>query len=109
MQPVTRTDVRPQRVLACTLCSQRKVKCDRSFPCANCTKAGARCVPTSLLPRQRKRRLPERELLDKLQRYEGLLRQNNISFEGKGEAEKPLPTESGSPGTQHSETVYEAK
>lgn len=38
-------------------------------------------MPATLLPRQRRRRFPERELLDRLRRYEDLLRQNNISFE----------------------------
>ncbi|KAL9107650.1 MAG: hypothetical protein Q9227_007457 [Pyrenula ochraceoflavens] len=70
-----------KRVLACVLCQQRKVKCDRKFPCANCVKADAQCVPAAPLPRQRRRRFPERELLDKLRHYEGLLRENNIEFE----------------------------
>lgn len=30
--------VRSLRVLACVLCQQRKIKCDRNMPCANCTK-----------------------------------------------------------------------
>ncbi|KAL9041218.1 MAG: hypothetical protein Q9214_004182 [Letrouitia sp. 1 TL-2023] len=34
-----------------------------------------------LAPRQRRRRFPERELLERLRHYEGLLRQNNIKFE----------------------------
>lgn len=71
-----------QRILACVQCQQRKVKCDRKFPCANCVKARAQCVPANTLPpRQRRRRFPERELLERLRRYEGLLRQNNIDFE----------------------------
>ncbi|EAQ86324.1 hypothetical protein CHGG_07577 [Chaetomium globosum CBS 148.51] len=28
----------PRRILACELCQHRKIKCDRHFPCANCTK-----------------------------------------------------------------------
>lgn len=72
---------KPQRVLACVLCQQRKVKCDRKFPCQNCVRAGAECVPTALAPRQRRRRFPERELLERLSRYEDLLRRNNIDFE----------------------------
>lgn len=81
------------RVLACVLCQQRKVKCDRRFPCANCVKASAQCVPATLVPRQRRRRVPERELLERLRRYESLLRQNKIDFE-------PLHTPGGktSPG-----------
>lgn len=34
-----------------------------------------------MLPRQRRRRFAERDLLDKLRHYEGLLREHNISFE----------------------------
>lgn len=73
--------LKPQRVLACILCQQRKVKCDRKFPCANCVKSRAQCVPATFVPRQRRRRFPERELLDRLRQYEQLLRQNNIPFE----------------------------
>ncbi|KIV82661.1 hypothetical protein PV11_04755 [Exophiala sideris] len=73
---------KPQRVLACRLCSQRKKKCDRTFPCANCVRAGAHCVPaTTSAPRQRRRRFPERDLLGHLRHYESLLRQNNITYE----------------------------
>lgn len=69
-----------QRVLACIACQQRKIKCDRKFPCANCLKACSQCIPASLVPRQRRRRFPERELLDRLRRYESLLLQHNVDF-----------------------------
>ena len=69
---------KPQRVLACVLCQQRKVKCDRKFPCKNCIKSQAQCVPARRRPR---RRFPERALLERLRRYEDLLRQNKIPFE----------------------------
>lgn len=70
-----------QRVLACVLCQQRKVKCDRKFPCANCVKSRAQCVPATLLPRRPRRKVQERDLFDRLRRYEDLLRKNNIKFE----------------------------
>jgi hypothetical protein len=70
-----------QRVLSCVLCSQRKVKCDRKFPCTNCSKASAQCVPASSVPRQRRRRFPERELLDRLRLYEDLLKKHKIPFQ----------------------------
>ncbi|KAF7554451.1 hypothetical protein G7Z17_g2915 [Cylindrodendrum hubeiense] len=70
-----------KRVLACVLCHQRKVKCERKFPCSNCVRSGAQCVPTTVIPRQRRRRFPERVLLERLRKYEDLLRQNNVSFE----------------------------
>ncbi|KAK0121231.1 hypothetical protein ONS96_011408 [Cadophora gregata f. sp. sojae] len=72
---------KPQRVLACILCQQRKVKCDRKHPCANCVKARTQCIPATQVTRVRKRRFPERELLDRLRKYEDLLRQNNVRFE----------------------------
>ncbi|GKU11278.1 unnamed protein product, partial [Fusarium langsethiae] len=53
---------KPQRVLACILCQQRKVKCDRTFPCSTCVKH-------------------ERELLNRLRRYETLMKQNNVKFD----------------------------
>lgn len=73
--------IKSHRVLACVLCQQRKVKCDRRFPCANCIKAGVQCVSAALAPRQRRRRFPERDLLDRLRQYEDLLRRNRIPFE----------------------------
>lgn len=86
---------RTQRVLACILCQQRKVKCDRKFPCNNCVKNGAKCVPAALAPRQRRRRFPERELLERLRQYEDLLKQNNIAFEPlHGSSECAPPTTS---------------
>ncbi|GKZ66989.1 hypothetical protein AnigIFM50267_001080 [Aspergillus niger] len=76
----SRSAAKSPRVLACVLCQQRKVRCDRKFPCASCIRAGAQCVPT-LAPRPRRRRFPERELLERLRKYEDLLRQHNIPFE----------------------------
>ncbi|KAF2799291.1 hypothetical protein K505DRAFT_294967 [Melanomma pulvis-pyrius CBS 109.77] len=97
------------RVLACVLCQQRKVKCDRKFPCANCVKNCVECVPAARAARQRRRRFPERELLDRLRHYEDLLVQNNIEFEPLHApvVEKTCPGEDGkyfeSPEDEHSE------
>ncbi|KAK8098131.1 uncharacterized protein PG998_013617 [Apiospora kogelbergensis] len=57
--------VKSQRVLACVLCQQRKVKCDRKFPCSGCAKHGIKCVPATQT-RRRRRRFPERDLLARL-------------------------------------------
>ena len=84
----------PQRVLACVPCQQRKVRCERRFPCSNCVKHGVQCVPATPVL-QRKKRFPERELLEKLRSHEELLRRHNIEFE-------PLHKDSGSP--KHDET-----
>lgn len=57
------------------LCQQRKVKCDRTEPCANCTKARVECIsPSTLPPKKRKKRFPEAELLARLRRYEDHLK-----------------------------------
>ena len=82
--------MRDKRVLACVLCQQRKIKCDRNFPCQHCTKARVQCVPAGQLPRRRKRRFAERELLEQLKRYEELLKENGIEYE-------PLTKDNGAP------------
>ncbi|OQE39303.1 hypothetical protein PENCOP_c007G04846 [Penicillium coprophilum] len=69
---------KPPRVLACVLCQQRKIKCDRTFPCVNCVRA---CVECEQSTRQRRRRFPEKELLGRLRHYERLLRRHNIKFD----------------------------
>jgi hypothetical protein len=80
--------------LACTLCSHRKVKCDRAFPCGNCVKAGAECIP-STNPRQRKKRFAERELLNRLRHYESLLREHQVAFEPMHSESVPSVEDSG--------------
>ena len=76
----TDPSTRGHRVLACILCQQRKIKCDRKFPCANCNKAQVKCIQAAPT-RSRKPRFPERSLLDRIRRYEELLRQNDVKFE----------------------------
>ncbi|KAH6627443.1 hypothetical protein F5144DRAFT_630768 [Chaetomium tenue] len=111
-----------QRVLACQLCQQRKVKCDRKFPCANCIRGGTPCVPATLVPRQRRRRFPERDLLARIRHYETLLRQHNVPFdplhppaancaatETTGDS-SPIDTATpDTPRTTHSEAVNQEK
>lgn len=113
------------RVLSCVLCQQRKIKCDRTFPCTNCIKSQAQCVPAGLLPRHRKRRFPERELLNRVRQYETLLKRHNIEFnplhseppkegdEGQKrrsvESEDWLPSSSASPRAKLSKESYDAK
>lgn len=91
---VTKVAMTTQRILACVLCQQRKIKCSRRFPCTNCTKIGTDCVPAKRVePRERRRRFPERELLLRIRHYEGLLRENSVEF-------KPLhPGFDGGPST----------
>lgn len=89
----------PHKNLACATCQQRKVKCDREVPCSNCVNHHITCVPVTQ-PRPRRRRLPERELLDRLRKYEDLLRHHKIDFEplhGEEQLTRPLKGTSSSP------------
>ncbi|KAI1377469.1 fungal-specific transcription factor domain-containing protein [Hypoxylon crocopeplum] len=60
------------RVLACVLCQNRKIKCDRKTPCSNCIKANVTCTPSTPAP-ARKRRRPNQDLQQRLARCEELL------------------------------------
>lgn len=71
----------PKRILACVRCSSRKLKCDRHHPCGNCSKSRIECISAAVNRPERRRRFPERQLLDRILRYEALLQQHNIDFE----------------------------
>ena len=87
---------RSTRVLACVLCQHRKIKCDRTSPCSNCTRAsrsgwrtylrlrfladkvsvsqaGVGCTPSTPAP-PRKRRRPHQDLQERLARCEALIK-----------------------------------
>ena len=82
VSPPPRSSKLQQRVLACVLCQQRKVKCNRRFPCSNCVKAQIECMPATLTPRRKRRPVPnDRELLGRILEYEELLRRNKVEFE----------------------------
>lgn len=73
------------RGTSCALCQQRKVRCDKNKPCANCVKAGVDCkiIPPAP-PRRRKKRLQERDLVDRLKKYESLLSEHGVKFDAIG-------------------------
>lgn len=79
--PFSQQAVKSQRILACVLCHQRKIKCNRKFPCNNCIKTQSHCEPATLAPRRRRRKIPPPDLVDQLRVYESLLRANNIKFD----------------------------
>ncbi|KAJ5347475.1 uncharacterized protein N7506_000728 [Penicillium brevicompactum] len=71
----TRTTVEPtSSSRSCVTCRRRKVRCNKRFPCSNCTKAGIDCVfpPPGRAPRKSKRP-PDAELLSRLRRLEGVI------------------------------------
>ncbi|KAE8383205.1 fungal-specific transcription factor domain-containing protein [Aspergillus bertholletiae] len=67
---------------SCVLCQQRKVRCDQQKPCANCVRAQVECrVLPPQAPRRRKKKLTERDLIDRVRKYEALLSQHGVSFD----------------------------
>ncbi|KAI0201089.1 fungal-specific transcription factor domain-containing protein [Astrocystis sublimbata] len=66
------------RVLACVLCQNRKIKCDRNSPCSNCLRANVPCTPSTPAP-PRKRRRPNQDLQQRLARCEELLSEYTTS------------------------------
>ena len=70
------------RGTSCVLCQQRKVRCDKNKPCANCVKAGVECrVIPPQPPRRRKKRLQEKDLIERLKKYELLLSEHGVKFD----------------------------
>ena len=72
------------KLISCTLCQQRKVKCDKRQPtCSNCARHRASCFYVAPAKSQRKKKKSsEEELLDRLIRYESLLKAHGISLDG---------------------------
>lgn len=71
---------------SCILCQQRKVRCDRQKPCSNCIKARAECVQsTPTLPRRRRKKATDTDLMAKIRRYEQLLKTHGLKTEEDGE------------------------
>lgn len=67
---------------SCVLCQQRKVRCDKQKPCANCVKAQVDCRVVPPQPPRRRRKKPhERDLIERLKKYENLLAQHGVNFE----------------------------
>jgi hypothetical protein len=67
---------------SCVLCQQRKVRCDKQKPCANCVKAQVECRIVPPQPPRRRRKKPhERDLIERLKQYEALLAKHGVTFE----------------------------
>ena len=69
---------------ACTICVQRKVKCDKRQPCLSCLKSRLQCEYRSVPPSQRRKRKtdnPNPAVLDVLRSHEAALRRAGIPFE----------------------------
>ncbi|KAI0024400.1 fungal-specific transcription factor domain-containing protein [Xylariomycetidae sp. FL0641] len=83
---------KPPRVLACVLCQNRKIKCDRNSPCSNCVKSNVTCTPSTPAP-ARKRRRPNQDLQQRLARCEELLSQYANAKPDASASDSPSPDE----------------
>lgn len=82
--------VKLTRGTSCVLCQQRKVRCDKNKPCANCVKAKVECrVVPPQPPRRRKKRLQEKDLIDRLKKYEMLLAEHGVKVDAIGHELRP--------------------
>lgn len=80
---------------ACAACRRRKVRCDKGWPCANCTRTHVECVYLPAQPRQRKNR-PKRhkELLDRVRKLEGVIADMNLTEQGHQHSASSEPDDS---------------
>ncbi|KAF1815012.1 hypothetical protein P152DRAFT_456046 [Eremomyces bilateralis CBS 781.70] len=72
--PPNRRRDKPQ--LSCNLCRRRKLRCDRSDPCCNCTKRGLTCTYACLPNRSsnsKQEENPDRGLFDRISQLEVLV------------------------------------
>ena len=65
----------PLNPRSCVTCRKRKVRCDKRHPCINCNKAGIECVfPGPGRAPRRSRKAPDTELLARLRKLEGMVK-----------------------------------
>ena len=69
---------------ACVPCYSRKVKCDKQHPCATCVRTSADCSYRDPAPPRRKKRMTEKDLLDRITKYEDHLKRVGISVDNAG-------------------------
>ena len=92
--------------LSCANCRQRKVKCDKSDPCAACKRAGVECVfpNRTRIPRGRRsvNQAKNAEISKRIRRLEGLIEKFGALAEEKGLVESPSEGSGSTPATSHS-------
>lgn len=62
--------------LACQACQRKKIRCDRDFPCKQCTRSNLACAPSSRKPRTRQhagKRAVDSELRNRISKLENLV------------------------------------
>ncbi|KAL9115660.1 MAG: hypothetical protein Q9227_000028 [Pyrenula ochraceoflavens] len=67
---------------SCVTCRKRKVRCDKRYPCLNCTKAGIEChFPGPGRAPRKARKPPDNELLSRLRRLESVVQNFGVNVE----------------------------
>ncbi|KAK6501008.1 hypothetical protein TWF506_003764 [Arthrobotrys conoides] len=75
----------------CVVCKNRKVKCDRQVPCSTCTKLNVECQYVEPGPRKKRKSSSKHEnLVQRLNRYEELLKQVESNVKLLDGVELPL-------------------
>lgn len=86
----------PAMYYTCQTCAKRKVKCDKLAPvCARCRKGGFECIYLELRERSRKRKLNS-DVVERLARYERILKQHGLLDSEKPVVEEMAPRDSAS-------------
>ena len=87
--------------LACSLCTKRKVRCDKKYPCTYCVQHELECIPQDQTRRARRRReQPDSSRLDSFtERFEAKTKSQSDSDDhprkrNRGGSPKPLTTSS---------------
>ncbi|KAG9792325.1 hypothetical protein KCU88_g862, partial [Aureobasidium melanogenum] len=66
-------------VYSCVRCSDRKVKCDRDYPCGACKKHNAECTYRPARHSRKRLKLLERDaLIDRVQQYEAFIKEQGF-------------------------------
>lgn len=71
--------------LACRECQRKKIKCDRTYPCLQCTRAGIQCKASTRKPRAKAGKTGDAELRERILKLERLVE----TFQGEDSKEKP--------------------
>lgn len=93
---------------SCTICRQRKVKCNRQQPCSNCVRSGCDCVFPVGRGRapKRSRRVVEGQLIDKLARLETIIQ--HLATGQNSSPENASPNPEGVKSTEQSPQILHA-
>ena len=101
-----------QHPLSCTHCRQRKIKCDRKYPCSPCSRSSLNCVFPERARHPKKKATGSKatndELMRRLGRMEELIEKMKVDGKDVGE-KKPVGEGSASPETSLSRHTSEAR